>query len=122
MQEPERVDGWGSMVEDCWLPCEEPELVAHESFDDLLGPEHEVRERVPLTVPVLPLRNTVLFPRSELLFACCGGSSSADKLIDQVYEEADRAAGVLDQPSCLWVSSRHANRSTRAPRRAVCED
>ena len=49
MRKPEQVNGWRSLVEDYWSPCDNPTEVSDVCADDQEGLENAVRERVPLT-------------------------------------------------------------------------
>ena len=96
-----------SIVENAWfLKQGAPEMLAEELRDQLYGLELAVADRVPLLVPVLPLRNTVLFPHTSFRMECSARSPEAERLIEIALDADDEARAKegrtsRDVTSCL---------------------
>ena len=100
MLEHELLSRAQSIVETSWLPKQDdPEMLAEDLRNELYDLKRAVEDRVPLLVPVLPLRNTVLFPHTSFTTTCDARSSDEERLIESALDADDDATAKKDMTS-----------------------
>ena len=66
--------------------------------------EEEDLKEIPETLPILPIRNTVLFP--GVVIPITVGRKKSIKLVKNAYEKSDRTVGVVAQKIVMLKNRR----------------